>query len=322
MFDRAQLEAFSAVVQLGSFERAAKVLHLTRSAISQRIKALEDAVSTILLIREKPIVTTRKGDILLRHIRALKILEDGTISAILPTPHTRAPVPVAIAVNADSLSTWFAPLVAQLLRRFKIALEIVSDDQDHTFSRLTRGEVLGCVSSAPDAMPGFEATPLGAMHYLCVASPEFRRKYFKGELSIAAALAAPAILFDRKDTLHEQYLAQLFGVKDTQYTRHYLPSPTALLDGICAGLGYAMAPGLQIAPRLETGQLVQLAPNCKVSMPLLFPSVNQTKKAGNPASCQPSTLIGQFSAQAGLFDQWNWASSVEPVSALTLLAPP
>ena len=141
MFDRAQLEAFSAVVQLGSFERAAKVLHLTRSAISQRIKALEDAVSTILLIREKPVVTTRKGDILLRHIRALKILEDGTISTILPSPQKRAPVPVAIAVNADSLSTWFAPLVAQLLRRFKIALEIVSDDQDHTFSRLTRGEV-------------------------------------------------------------------------------------------------------------------------------------------------------------------------------------
>jgi LysR family transcriptional regulator, chromosome initiation inhibitor len=270
MFDRAQLEAFSAVVQHGSFERAATAMHVTRGAISQRIKALEDALSTILLVREKPVVATRKGEILLRHIRALKTLEDDTISAILPTPQERAPVPVAIAVNADSLSTWFAPLVAQLLGQFKIALEIISDDQDHTFARLTKGEVMGCVSSAPDAMPGFEATPLGAMHYLCVATPEFRHKYFPNGMSIAAVLDAPALLFDRKDTLHDQYLEQLFGVKVAKYTRHYLPSPTALLNGVCAGLGYAMAPSLRIAPQLETGQLVELTPSCKVTVPLYW----------------------------------------------------
>jgi LysR family transcriptional regulator (chromosome initiation inhibitor) len=270
MFDRAQLEAFSAVVQHGSFERAATALHVTRGAISQRVKALEDALSTILLIREKPVVATPKGDILLRYIKALKTLEDDIIRAILPTPQERAPVPIAIAVNADSLSTWFAPLVAQLLGQFKIALEIVSDDQDHTFARLTKGEVMGCVSSEPDTMPGFEATPLGAMHYLCVATPEFIQKYFPNGMSIAAALAAPALLFDRKDALHDQYLEQLFGVKVAKYTRHYLPSPTALLDGICAGLGYAMAPGLRIAPLLETGQLIELTPSCKVSVPLYW----------------------------------------------------
>jgi LysR family transcriptional regulator (chromosome initiation inhibitor) len=194
MFDRAQLEAFSAVVQHGSFERAATVLHVTRGAISQRIKALEDAMSTILLIREKPVVATRKGEILMRHIRALKTLEDDTISAILPTQQERAPAPIAIAVNADSLSTWFGPLVAQLLSHFKIALEIVSDDQDHTFARLTKGEVIGCVSSEPNAVPGFEATPLGAMHYQCVATPEFRQKYFQSGLSIAAVLHRPSCL--------------------------------------------------------------------------------------------------------------------------------
>jgi LysR family transcriptional regulator (chromosome initiation inhibitor) len=270
MFDRAQLEAFSAVVQHGSFERAATALHVTRGAISQRIKALEEALATLLVVREKPIVATRKGEILLRHIRALKTLEDDTISAILPKPQERAPVPIAMAVNADSLSTWFAPLVAQLLRQFKIALEIISDDQDHTFTRLAKGEVMGCVSSAPEAMPGFEATPLGVMHYLCVATPEFRQKYFPNGMSIAAVLAAPALFFDRKDALHDQYLGQLFGVKVAKYTRHFLPSPTALLDGICDGLGYATAPSLRIAPLLKTGQLVELTSSCKVTVPLYW----------------------------------------------------
>lgn len=270
MFDRAQLEAFSAVVQHGSFERAATVLHVTRGAISQRVKALEEALATMLLVREKPVVATRKGEILLRHIRALKTLEDDTIIAILPTQQERTPVPIAIAVNADSLSTWFGPLVEQLLSQFKIALEIVSDDQNHTFHRLAKGEVLGCVSSEPDAVQGFEATPLGAMHYLCVATPEFKQKYFQNGMSIAAALAAPVILFDRKDTLHDQYLEQFFGFKVGQYTRHYLPSPTALLDGICAGLGYAMAPGLRITDMLANGQLVELTPSCKVTVPLYW----------------------------------------------------
>lgn len=270
MFDRAQLEAFFATVQHGSFERAATALHVTRGAISLRIKALEEAMSSMLLVREKPVVATRKGEILLRHIRALKTLEDGTICAILPMPQERAPVPIAIAVNTDSLSTWFGPLVVQLLGQFKIALEIVNDDQDHTFARLTKGEVMGCVSSEPDAVPGFEATPLGAMYYLCVATPDFRLKYFQSGMSIAAALAAPAILFDRKDALHDQYLAQLFGVKVGQYTRHYLPSPTALLDGICTGLGYGLIPHQQIADLLTSGQLVELTPDCKMTVPLYW----------------------------------------------------
>lgn len=270
MLDRAQLEAFSAVVQHGSFERAATALHVTRGAISQRIKALEEALSTLLVVREKPVIATRKGEILLRHIKALKTLEDDTIRAILPTPQDRATVPIAIAVNTDSLSTWFAPLVAQLLGQFKIALEVVSDDQDHTFARLTKGEVMGCVSSEPSAIAGFEATPLGVMHYLCVATPEFRQKYFPSGMSIASVLTAPALLFDRKDTLHDRYLEQLFGVKVAKYIRHYLPSPTALQEGICAGLGYAMAPSLRIAPLLATGQLVELTPSYKVTVPLYW----------------------------------------------------
>jgi LysR family transcriptional regulator (chromosome initiation inhibitor) len=270
MFDRGQLEAFSAVIQHGSFERAATVLNVTRGAVSQRIKALEEALATILVVRERPVVTTSAGEILLRHIRALKTLEEDILSAISHKQQDRVPVPIAIAVNTDSLSTWFSPLVGELISQYNIALEIISDDQDHTFRRLTKGEVLGCVSSEPDAVHGFEATPLGVMHYLCVATPEFKNRHFQHGLTIAAVLAAPALLFDRKDALHDQYLRRLFEVRVGQYTRHYLPSPSALLDGICAGLGYAMAPAQRINGMLTSGQLVELTPDCKVTVPLYW----------------------------------------------------
>lgn len=270
MFDRAQLETFSAVVQHGSFERAATVLNVTRGAVSQRIKALEEALATVLLVREKPVIATPKGEILLRHVRALKTLEDDTFGAILPKLQERLPVPIALAVNADSLATWFGPLVVELLTQFKIALEIISDDQDHTFHRLIKGEVVGCVSSESTAVQGFEATPLGTTPYLCVATPAFMQQHFHAGMSIPAILAAPAILFDRKDTLHDVYLEQLFGVKIAQYTRHFLPSPTALLDGICAGLGYGLVPRQQVTHLLATGQLVELTPDCKVTVPLYW----------------------------------------------------
>lgn len=270
MFDRAQLEAFSAVIQHGSFERAATELNVTRGAVSQRIKALEEALATILVVRERPVVATRTGEILLRHIRSLKTLEDDILGAISHRQQDRAPVPIAIAVNADSLSTWFGPLVGVLLGEYKIALEIICDDQDHTFRRLVKGEVLGCVSSEPDAVHGFQATPLGVMHYLCVATPGFKQKYFQDGMTIASILEAPALLFDRKDALHDQYLKQLFEVRVGQYTRHYLPSPMALLSGICTGLGYAMAPSQRIKDLLNTGQLVELTPGCKVTVPLYW----------------------------------------------------
>lgn len=164
MLDRAQLETFSAIVQHGSFERAATVLNVTRGAVSQRIKALEESLATILLLREKPIVATPKGEILLRHVKALKALEDDTFSTIQPNLQKGLQVPMSIAINADSLATWFGPLVLELLTKFRITLEIIRDDQDHTFHRLIRGEVVGCISSEFKAVQSFEATPLGSIH--------------------------------------------------------------------------------------------------------------------------------------------------------------
>lgn len=270
MLDRGQLETFSAVIQTGSFDRAATVLNITRGAVSQRIQALEESLSTILLVREKPIVATPKGKILLRHVRALKALEDDTFSAILPNLQERLPTPLVIAVNADSLATWFGPLVSQLLAEFRIALEIIKDDQDHTCHRLIRGEVVGCISSESHSVQNFEATSLGTMQYLCVATPAFVQKHFGAGLSIPSISAAPAILFDRKDALHDLYLEQIFNVKVAHYLRHFIPSPAALLDAIFKGSGYGLVPRQQVAHLLAAGQLVEIMPGARVNVPLYW----------------------------------------------------
>jgi LysR family transcriptional regulator (chromosome initiation inhibitor) len=270
MLDRDQLETFSKVVESGSFEGAATAMRVSRSAISQRVKALEESLHTILLIREKPVMPTAKGRILMRHIHALRMLERDTICAVQPQSSQRDWVPISIAVNTDSLATWFRPLVWELKNRHHIALEVVADDQNHTFERLARGEVVGCVSSTVHTMQGFDAVPLGSITYRCVATPEFERQYFKNGLSIAAVGKTPAILFDRKDVLHGRYLEKLLGTAVTDYPKHYIPLPDALLDCILAGAGYGMVTHQQSDALLERGRLVDLTPKLQINVPLYW----------------------------------------------------
>ena len=270
LLDREQLETFATVAEHGSFDRAAMALNVTRGAISQRIKALEESLAAVLLVREKPVRPTPRGEMLLRHVKALRVLEAAMLQEVLPIGSECAPVPVAIAVNADSLVGWFGPIVSRLTSQHRVALEIVSDDQDHTFTRLARGEVIGCVSTESNATQGFLAEPLGAMEYRCVAERTFAAQHFPNGLTLPAVLSAPAVLFDRKDALHDSFLCARFGFKIERYVRHYIPSPHGLLDAIAAGCGYGVAPTDQAQPLLDEGRLVELAPNIPTSVSLYW----------------------------------------------------
>ena len=270
MLDREQLETFATVAETRSFERAATQLSITRSAVSQRIKALEETLAVVLLLREKPIGPTPPGEVLLRYVKALRLLEGEMMRELVPTASAQAPVPLAIAVNADSLATWFIEPLWLLLRERQVALEIITDDQAHTTDRLARGEVVGCIATEAQPATGFQAEPLGAMEYRCYATPSFAKGFLPDGLTLPAVLAAPAILFNRKDSLHDDFLQDIFGFKVGRYPRHYLPSPSALLEGIRAGIGYGLAPALQAAALAERGELIDLAPHAPVRVELYW----------------------------------------------------
>lgn len=260
MLDRDQLETFATVAETQSFERAAVMLNITRGAVSQRIRSLEESLATVLLVRDKPVGPTPAGEVLLRHVKALRMLEGATLQELTPSTQAHVPVPLAIAVNADSLATWFPDVLRRLLLQRHVALEVVTDDQDHTAARLAHGEVVGCISTDAKPATGFRARRLGAMEYRCYATPEFVAEYFPEGLTLPAVLAAPAVLFNRKDSLHDDFLKQYFGFAIERYAKHYLPSPVTLLDGIVMGAGYGLVPSSQARPRVREGRLIDLAP--------------------------------------------------------------
>lgn len=270
MFDRDQLETFATVAEEQSFERAAALLNVSRGAVSQRIRALEESLATVLLVRDKPVSPTSAGIVLLRHVKALRMLEGSVLRELAPEPGPAAPVPLSLAVNADSLATWFQNVLRALLTERRIALEVVADDQDHTSAHLIRGEVVGCVSTDARAAAGFVAEPLGAMEYRCYANPGFAAEHFARGISPQAVVGAAAVLFNRKDSLHDDFLKQHFGFTIDRYAKHYLPSPAALLEGILMGLGYGLAPSQQAQASVHAGQLVDLAPQTPVLVNLYW----------------------------------------------------
>lgn len=260
MLDREQLETFACVAEQQSFDRAATLLAVSRGAVSLRIRALEERLGTTLLIRDKPVVPTPPGENLLRHVQALRLMEHDVLHLIAPERRDGARVPMAIAVNADSLATWFAEPLWQLLQHPGLALEVIADDQDHTAPRLARGEVIGCISTVARPASGFRAEAIGGMDYRCYASPAFAARHFADGLTVPSALQAPAVLFDRKDALHTEFLQRLFGLQVDKYPRHYLPAPVTLMQGIVEGVGYGLVPEVQALPVVEAGGLIDLAP--------------------------------------------------------------
>jgi LysR family transcriptional regulator (chromosome initiation inhibitor) len=203
MLDYASLAALAAVIREGSFERAATVLGVTPSAVSQRVKALEERLGTVLVVRGQPCTATATGGRLCAHAERVRLLE-GEMAADLPgLAETMAPGPVSlrVAVNADSLGTWFLPAAAAFAEATGTLLDFVLDAEEHTAERLRSGEVLAAVTADPVPVQGCRIVPLGSLRYVATASPGFVARYFAGGVGAESLAQTPALRFDRRDRL-------------------------------------------------------------------------------------------------------------------------
>lgn len=251
------LQALDAVVREQSFERAARALHLTQPAISQRIKQLEQQLAQPVLLRSSPPRPTLLGQQLLGHYRQVSQLERELLPRLRPEAPTE-PLRISIAVNADSLATWFLPALTPLLDRHPLALDLVLDDETRSVERLRQGEVFGAVGCHPLPLPGCEASRLGDMEYRLICSPDFARRYFAEGLHLQALSRAPAVAFDHRDDMHVTYLSQHFALPPGGYPCHTVRSSEAFIDLAIAGVAYALIPELQIRSQLAAGTLISL----------------------------------------------------------------
>jgi len=279
MLDYSALAALAAVVREGSFERAALALHVTPSAVSQRIRLLEERVGCALVVRAQPCRATETGRRLCQHVDRVRLLEQdlqGALPALAPQGITRVALPMA--VNADSLATWFAPMLAAYAAVAPVLVDVAVDDQDHTAEWLRSGAVLAAVTGTARPATGCNSQPLGAMRYIAAASPAFMARHFAGGGVGAGSLAqAPSLVFNTKDELQARWVRRLCH-RHVELPRHTLPSPQAFVTAAVAGMGWGLQPLALIAPHLKDGSLVELVPDTPLDVPLYW---QQTRAASS-----------------------------------------
>ncbi|MFI1991106.1 LysR family transcriptional regulator ArgP [Actinoplanes sp. NPDC020271] len=247
MVDQVQLETFQAVVEYGSFEAAARALHVTPSAVSQRIKALERAVGQVLVRRAKPCTATVAGEALVRFAGQVALLEREALE------QARGGTRISIVVNADSLNTWFLPV---LTRVPGATFELHTDDQDYTADLLRSGTAMAAVTAENVAVQGCRVERLGSMRYLAVAAPG------------VDFATAPMIVYDRKDQLQNRFLT-LVGMRPAERI-HYVPQAAAFNEAIRLGLGWGTVPEQNAGPLLQSGEYVQIYPGRFLDIPLYW----------------------------------------------------
>lgn len=249
-----QLRALTAIVDEGTFEAAADLLRVTPSAVSQRIKALEASVGQVVVQRSVPCVPTEAGVALVQMARQIQLLQADTLHRLGADADSRTRLPVA--VNADSLATWFVPVLREAADWADVLLDLRVEDQDHSSTLLRRGEVLGAITADPCPVHGCSIEPLGRMRYLPVASATLLERHRMDERQTLDYAALPMVQYNAKDDLQRQALRTV-GIQ-LQPPAHIVPSFDGFFSAIHAGLGWGMVTEHQWQQLPDDDSLVRL----------------------------------------------------------------
>ncbi|MCG2594517.1 LysR family transcriptional regulator ArgP [Ramlibacter sp. XY19] len=273
-YDQAALECLAAIVEEGGFERAAQRLNITQSAVSQRLRALEAQVGTVLIVRSRPLRPTSAGNLLLKHTKQVRLLRadlERDLRELAPssTGGAREEERISIAVNADSLATWTLPALNDLARQ-GLPLEIITDDQDFTDEWLREGQVLGCITTLKQALRGCKVVPLGAMEYIAIAQPGYAKEHFPEGLTAHNFRDAPFIAFNRKDDMQSEFVGKAFGLRRVALNQIFVPSSEGQVRAVLAGWGVSVVPELLVRGLIAQGELVNLAPQAALPIQLYW----------------------------------------------------
>ncbi|MCX4595201.1 LysR family transcriptional regulator ArgP [Streptomyces sp. NBC_01549] len=290
-----QVRTLLAVVDEGTFDAAAAALHVTPSAVSQRVKSLEQRTGRVLLMRTKPVRATESGEVVVRFARRLARLERDARTE-LGMSEAGEPTRLSIAVNADSLATWFLPALTRVPRELRLCFELRREDEAHTAALLREGVVMAAVTSWPDPVAGCSVRALGRMRYLAAAAPDFAGRWLGAgtDASLSELIAdAPAMAFDRNDDLQDEFVRGLRGGPGASALRHFMPTSEGFVDAVLAGLGWGMVPEVQAEPLLRAGRLVHLAQDRILDVPLYW----QQWKLDFPALAAVAEAVAAVAAE-------------------------
>ena len=262
MLDYRLLEALAAVIETGGFEKAAQKLHLTQSAVSQRIRQLENRLGQPVILRSSPPVATALGRRLNNHLQQVRQMEMGLVDEASDEAFK-----VRLTVNADSMATWLAQGLAACEISQQMDFDLVVEDQEVGLNRMRNGEVMACICAEAHPVNGGAVSPLGVLRYRALASPDFIERYQTHRYP-ERLTEAPCLIFNQDDRLQHHFLEAMNLPPPAR--QHRVPSSEGFVQMALTGMGFGMLPELQVAPYLASGQLTNVGPDYHLDVPLYW----------------------------------------------------
>ncbi|WP_028865449.1 LysR family transcriptional regulator ArgP [Psychromonas aquimarina] len=258
-FDYKLLAALNAVIEQQSFELAAEKLCISQPAVSLRLKSLEEKLGQPVVIRGQPLTVTPAGEKLLSHYKMVQQLESDLLPSLSSDTPSK-PIKISLAVNADSIATWFIDAMSPILKNNLVEMNLLIASGEHTLDKLRSGQAIGGVTNVEQPLPGYRSFKLGKMNYILVASREFKNRYFSMGVNKASLKMAPGITYDQKDNMHLHFIGKHFKLDSSEYYCHRVSSSEAFVDLAKRGLAYCLIPQLQIENELANGDLINICP--------------------------------------------------------------
>lgn len=266
MFDYPHLEVLLAVEREGSLDRAALTKGVTKSAISQTLKLLEERMGAVTLNRNST-ETTHLGAKLCRHMEHVNLLEQRFLieNAHLLGKIELPSVTVKIAIDDDSLSSWFTDVVKGTHAiHDRVLLDIVMAKGDETFREMQDGKISAAISTRDTPLPNFTTYTLGRHIYYATATPEFVSRYFANGVTIDALKQAPSVRYGRQRDHSDQWIERAFDANEI-ISSDTVASSHGIANACIDGAAWGMNPSLLVKDYLDRGELVELIPGVTIA---------------------------------------------------------
>ncbi|MCZ7447226.1 LysR substrate-binding domain-containing protein [Agrobacterium rhizogenes] len=254
-----RLAYFVAVVDAGSFTRAAERLGITKTVVSQQVARLEADLRTSLLLRTtRRVEPTEAGRLL--HARAVIILREAEDAFGEVAEVTASPIgTLRIAAPNDFGTSTIAPLVAQFCRTYPACtVDLVLSDAriDLITDHIDVSIRVGWLDDSSQ-----QARRIGSFLQLLVAAPDFARTI---TANIPDDLAQQP--FIANGALREPLVWHFSRADFDRCTIRMRPAMTinatpAVLTATLAGGGLSVLPDFLVSELLERGALIQVLPD-------------------------------------------------------------
>ena len=250
----ANLEAFMAVAKHKSVHAAARAIHLSQTAMTQRIHSLEHKLETTLFIRARQgMQLTAEGEKLLRYCHTVADFSSETLQQMM-SAGIDSIQRITITGPSSIMASRIIPGGMQIMKNFpKLFITFNVDDTDTSIELLRSGLSHFSILKPEQVSQDMVSKPLAAEEYLLICCKKWRHRKLQDILNHERIID-----FNAADQTTLNYLKQFNLFQYAKADRLFVNRTDSLTQMLVEGYGYGVLTKEFSQPYLKNGSLIKL----------------------------------------------------------------